>query len=203
MQKLSTAFLLLLVLALPVAAQEETPEAVAKAYLLASQNGDWAKAASFMHPEALGSLKRTLAAIVRLDKKNEMGKQLFNLKDNAEFEELSPEAVFERMITGLTASIPMLKEMLSGSQTTIIGQVTEAPDMMHIVYRMEMKMQNAPVNKLAVMSMKKSGNTWRMLLSGDMEAAFTSLSKALEAEMNHPAPAPPKAAPTKRPVRKR
>lgn len=203
MRKILFVVLLLLTFALPVVAQDETPEAVAKAYLAASQTGDWAKAATLMHPEALASLKRTFAAIIKLDKKNEVAKELFNLKDSLEFEQLSPEAVFTRMISGLTANIPMMKELLSDSQTAIIGQVAEAPDLIHIVYRMEMKMQNAPVTKLAVMSMKKSGNTWRMLLSGDMEAAFTSISKTLEATMNAPAPAPPKSAPTKRPVRKR
>ena len=203
MPKRMFMILLLLALGLPVAAQEETAETVAKAYLAASQTGDWAKAATYMHPEALASLKRTFAAVIRLDKKNEAGKQLFNLKSNAEFEQLSPEAVFERMITGLTANIPMMKELLADSNTTVIGQVPEAVDLIHIVYRMEMKMQNVPVTKLAVMSLKKSGNTWRMLLSGDMEAAFTSISKALEAQMNEPAPTPSKTAPTKRPVRKR
>jgi hypothetical protein len=195
--------LLLFALALPIVAQEETPETVAKAYFAALQADDWTKAATYMHPESLESLKRTLAASVKLDKKNEVGKQLFNLKDNAEFEQLSPAEVFTRVITGLTANLPMMKEMLTDSQTTIIGQVPEAPDLLHIVYRMEMKMQNAPVTKLAVMSLKKSGDTWRMLLSGDMEAAFTTIAKALEAEVNNPAPAPAKAAPAKRPVRKR
>lgn len=203
MRKIPFVCLLLLTFTLPAAAQEETPESVAKAYLAASQTGDWAKAATLMHPEALASLKRMFAAIIKMDKKNEVAKELFNLKDHSEFEQLSPEAVFTRMISGLTANIPMMKELLSDSQTTIIGQVAEAPDLIHVVYRMEMKMQNAPVTKLAVMSMKKSGNTWRMLLSGDMEAAFTSISKTLEAAMNNPAPAPPKAAPAKRPVRKR
>ncbi|MBL8202830.1 MAG: hypothetical protein JNM09_01280 [Blastocatellia bacterium] len=203
MRKVTSIFLLLFAFCLPVMAQEETPEAIAKAYIAASQASDWAKAATYLHPEALGSLKRTFAEILKLDKKDEAGKQLFGLKNNAEFEQLSPSAVFERMIVMLTASTPQIKDILSQAQSSVIGKVPEAPDIMHVVYRTELKLADAPFAKVEVMSLKKSGDTWRLLLSGDLEAAFASVSKALEAEMKNPEPTPPQAAPAKRPVRKR
>jgi hypothetical protein len=57
MRKITVACLLLLALRLSVVAEEETPKTVAKAYIAASQASDWAKAATYLHPDALGSLE--------------------------------------------------------------------------------------------------------------------------------------------------
>lgn len=76
-----------------------------------------------------------------------------------------------------------MKDMLSQAQSTIIGKVAETPDLIHVVYRTD--------------------ETWRLLLSGDLEAAFANISKAIEAEMRNAEPTPSQATPSKRPVRKR
>ena len=64
----------------------ETAESVAKTYFAAMQAGDWARCASLMHPEALGSMKRTFGSIVKADKSGEAAKTLFGLKSAAEFD---------------------------------------------------------------------------------------------------------------------
>jgi len=49
-----------------VQADQDTPEAVAKAYMEATRAGDWAKCASLMHPEALKQI-RGLFPFTKLD----------------------------------------------------------------------------------------------------------------------------------------
>src|SRR5262245_36187217 len=77
-------------------AAQETPESVAKAYFAAMKAGDWAKCASYMHPEALASMKRIFRAIVKADKSGEAAKAVFGLKSGAEYEQLSEPVIFER-----------------------------------------------------------------------------------------------------------
>ncbi len=179
-----TKIFLCLFLCLPALAQatEETPEAVAKAYIAASTASDWSKATSYLDPEALVSFKRMFGEIMKLDKKNEAGKELFGLKNNAEFEQLSGEQVFTKIMEILLASVPQLKQMLSGAQNTIIGQVAEGSDIVHIVYRMNLKIENAPISKVEVMTLKKVGSSWRLQLSGEMEGAITAMAQAMAEE---------------------
>lgn len=201
MTKIISTFLLLLCLSLSAFAQE-TPEAVAKAYMDASTAGDWTKAASFMHPDALASLKRVFGEMMKLDKSNEAGKQLFGLKSNAEFSSLSDTEVFARVFTGLTSTIPQMKEAVSMAQSKIIGSVPEDSDVTHVVYRRESQIQGGKFSKLAVISLKKTGNTWRALLTGDMEGMMTAIAKSAEGQDTPPAIKKP-SVPAKRPVRKK
>ncbi len=198
MTKIVSTFLLLLCFTISTFAQE-TPEAVAKSYMDASVAGDWAKAASYMHPDALASLKRVFGEMMKMDKTNEAGKQLFGLKSNSEFGSLSDSEVFIRVFTGLTTAIPQMKEAVSMSHSTIIGSVAEGAEISHIVYRMETQMFGGKFSKLAVISLKKMDTTWRALLTGDLEGMITAIAKSAESQESAPAAPPAK----KRPVRKK
>lgn len=192
-----------LCLCLPVVAQtsEETPEVVAKAYIAASTAGDWSKAAAFLEPEALASLKGMFSEVMKLDKKNEAGKELFGLKNNAEFEQLSGEQVFEKLISMLIMAVPQMKQILSESQNTILGQVSEGNEIVHVVYRMSVKIGDGSISKVEVMSMKKTGGTWRLKLSQEMEGSLTAMAKALMEKAQEDSATKP--ATTKRPARKK
>jgi hypothetical protein len=195
-----TKIFLCLFFCLPVFAQE-TPEAVAKAYLAASTEMDWAKAANFLDPEALAKLKGMFSEVIKMDKKNEAGKELFGLKNNAEFEQLSGEQVFVKLISVLTSIVPEMKSMLSQAENTILGQVPEGSDVAHVIYRMKMKFGEGSLSKVTVMSMKKSGSTWRVLLTQEMEGSITAMAESLKGKMEEDRAARPPAA--KRPVRRK
>lgn len=198
-----TKIFLCLCLCLPVIAQstEATPESVAKEYIAASTSGDWAKAATFIDPEALVSFKKMFGEVMKMDKKNEAGKELFGLKNNAEFEQLSEEQVFVKLISMLVTVLPQMKQMLSEAQNTILGQVPEGNDVVHILYRMKMKIGDGSISKVDVMSMKKTGGNWRLKLSEEMEGSFTAMAKSLLQKAQEDSAAKPPA--IKRPARKK
>src|SRR4030095_1717991 len=102
-------------------AAQETPESVAKAYFAAMQAGDWVKCASFMHPDALASMKRTFSSVVSADKTGEAAKSIFGLKSSAEFAQLSEPVIFDRLMSFITGSVPEMKSVLSSSTTSILG----------------------------------------------------------------------------------
>lgn len=147
----------------------ESPESVAKAYFAGMQTSNWDKCASLIHTEALGSMKRTFAAIIKADESGGAAKTIFGLKSNDEFAQLSEATVFERLMNFITGAVPEMKSALASSTTTILGKVNEGTDMVHVVYRSQIKMAGAEASEVEIISFKKQGVTWRALLTADME----------------------------------
>jgi hypothetical protein len=162
-------------------AAPDTPESVAKAYFAAMQEGDWAKCASYMHPEALSSMKRILGAIVKADKSGEAVKAVFGLKSAADYQQMSDALVFERVWNFITGAEPTVKTVLASSTNKVLGQVAENPDLAHIVYRTQIKMAGTEMNEVDLISFKKLGATWRALLTSDMEEMFTRFAEGMAA----------------------
>ncbi|MDX2042558.1 MAG: hypothetical protein SF097_15160 [Acidobacteriota bacterium] len=157
----------------------ETPEAVAKAYFAAMQASDWDKCADLLHPEALGSMKRTFAKIINADVSGGAAKTIFGLKTNEEFASLSGATIFERLLNFMSGASPEMKTVLAASKTTVLGKVTEGIDLVHVVYRTQIKMSGAEISEVELMSFKKHGTTWRGLLTADMEEMVTNLAEGL------------------------
>jgi hypothetical protein len=160
-------------------AAQETPESVAKAYFAAMREGDWAKCATFMHPDALASMKRTFAPVINADKSGEAAKAIFGLKSGAEYAQLAEPVIFERLMSFVTNSVPEMKSILASSTTSILGKVDESPTLTHLVYRTLIKVAGAEVNEVELISFKKHGDTWRALLNADMEEMFTKFAEGM------------------------
>ncbi len=158
---------------------QDTPESVAKAYLAAMQAGDWAKCASYMHTEALASMKRNFSSVISSDKTGEAAKSIFGLKSGAEYNQLSEAVIFERLMTFITGSVPEMKAVLAASNSSILGKVDEGPDLTHIVFRTKIKLASAEMNEVDMMSFKKQGTTWRALLTSDMEEMFSKFAEGM------------------------
>ncbi|HEV2669445.1 MAG TPA: hypothetical protein VG324_31300 [Blastocatellia bacterium] len=158
---------------------QETPESVAKAYFAAMQAVDWAKCASFMHPDALASMKRTFATVISADKTGDAAKTIFKLKSAAEYSQLSEAAVFERLMDFITSVAPDMKTALASSTNTILGRVDESPDLAHIVFRSRTKMAGGEVNEVDLISFKKQDSTWRALLTSDMEEMLNRFAEEM------------------------
>ena len=157
---------------------QATPESVASRYMEAMRRGDWAASARLMHPDALRQLKQMFRPIVLAEPTHQVGITFFNVRTPAEYDRLPSEQAFERLMRGLIQMRPELRSAVATSQFEIIGHVTEAPDVAHVVYRMKVTTQGIGVTKTAVMSLRRSGASWRGLLSGDIEGLAAALSRA-------------------------
>jgi hypothetical protein len=97
------------------AAEEATPEAIAKRQLDAFRNLDWTLAAFYTHPKALAQLKAlflpvALAGATAKDNPTaaEMMRVVFAGKDTEELARLEPEAFF-RLVRGISGATPDFK----------------------------------------------------------------------------------------------
>ena len=153
----------------PQVAERVTPEALARVIAEATQKKDWAKFASLMHPAALAEFKGMFAPIVKLEGAAEMRKMLFGVETAAQFDALSDEAAFEKLMANLTANVPGLSEALATSEMILVGSLPEGDDLVHVVYHSGAKTQGVVFSKTAVMTFRRYQGEWRALLAGSFE----------------------------------
>lgn len=156
-----------------------SPESIGRRYSTAPQAGDWDAAARLMHPEATRKFRAMIEPAAKADTSGKMALMFMGVESTSAVATLSDAAFYARVLRNLT-SRPGMKEVLAGSQVTIIGHVKEGTDLAHVVYRTRMSVQFINVEKVETMSLRRMGNTWGMLLSGGIEglaAAFGARSR--------------------------
>ena len=203
-------------------AEQDTPEAVAKAFVAATQTADWAKAASFMHPDSLAQFKKLFEPMFVNEKAAKLAGELFGVKSLAEFDQVSGAQIFEKLMSGIGGMMPGFNEVMGKASFDIIGQIAETPELVHLLYRtraplddMQLKdaadlLKNVTITKLEVMTLKRHGNTWRLTISSEVEAMaqmfanISALAAAAPAEESKGAPrkAPARPANARKPARK-
>ncbi|MGH9834834.1 MAG: hypothetical protein ACREBD_06705, partial [Blastocatellia bacterium] len=78
----------------------------------------------------------------------------------------------------LSAS-PDAKAALSATTNTVLGQVTERSDLVHVVYRTQIKIAGSEATQVDLISFRRQGGAWRALLTSDMEEMFAKLAEGL------------------------
>jgi hypothetical protein len=168
--------------------EQDTPEAVAKAYMEATRAGDTAKCASLMHPEALKQIRGLFGPIiseVKTEKDRQDIESILGVKDRTEFDKLSDEELWARFYSLLYKVSPEMKKALNAFSFEIVGQVQQSPDLVHVVYRMHMKIEapqlKDPISftKLDVMSLRRSESSWRVELKGDLQGIIQAMAAGM------------------------
>src|SRR5262245_18550101 len=170
---------------------QDTPEAVAKAFVAATQTADWAKAASFMHPDSLAQFKKLFEPMFVNEKAARAAGELFGIKSRAEFDQISGAQLFEKLMGWIAGLIPGFSNLMDKASLDIIGHIAETPELVHLLYRTrasldDMQLKEAPdifknvtFTKLEVMTLKRHENTWRLTLSDEVDSMmqmFTNIS---------------------------
>ena len=189
----------------------ETPEQVAHSYIRAMADSRLSIVADEMHPAALERFKGVLVgiaeAIVAAPAERKPSPKIVS----ALFGEAGVEAVkttpardvFVQFMSNLTTFLPQIREMSAGTEHEIIGHVDEGGNVTHVVFRATLKKGSTELTKMDVLSLKRDGEDWKVLLTDDMESLIFNLGHQLVA----PRPAPParsatQATPTPAPARK-
>lgn len=167
----------LLVLAFaPGLAAQATPEQVVQRYFDSFRTGDYAANVALMHPEALQSMKETMSGLVALPGAAEEPEfqEMFGVSTLAEFNQLDPAVLFERIIRTQLED-PEMREIMSGSQTTVLGHVMEGDSVAHVVYRMRMSIGEMEMDQVQVSPLKRADGEWRMLLTGSLAGMMNAV----------------------------
>jgi hypothetical protein len=163
---------------LPARAQDrpETPEAVTRQFGAAMRANDWVGTAQLMHPDALAHFRGMFLPILRADTSGQLCQRLFATTSSAEIAALPDVELFARFFRTLVSGTPELGGMFAGADMVPVGHVREGDDA-HVVFRMKVAADGVTITKVQAMSLRRSGLTWRVLLSGEFEGLATALAR--------------------------
>ncbi|TPW17947.1 MAG: hypothetical protein FD130_457 [Halothiobacillaceae bacterium] len=72
----------------------------------------------------------------------------------------------------------------------VLGEVKEGNDIAHVVTRTKVSVGEVEVEAMEVVSFKKSGDSWKALMSGKMKGMANQLRAALTQQQNRQPPPP-------------
>lgn len=169
-------------------AHAQSPESVARGYMEAMRAGDMEQVVTYMHPSALEKFKGILVEVADImaaadpvaDPKKSAGlKMLFGEEGPQMVKTAEAKEVFVRFMRNLTAAIPRMRQMLASSTYQFIGHVDEGGNQTHVVYRATLETGGAEVTKMEVLTLKRDGEEWRVMLTGDIESLVGGLGRQL------------------------
>ena len=184
-------FLFLLALAFtPLAAraaEEATPEAIAKRQIEAMRALNWDVVAKYTHPKALEqmqSLFMPVAIAGSAAKDNpaaeEMMRIVFAGKTANELATVTPSAFFKIVMSGISGATPDFKNAMTNMEVQVLGHVNETENLAHVVYRLSRPLAEGTATKIAVTSVERDGDTWKALLNADLENVARAISSRLQ-----------------------
>jgi len=167
----------------------ETPEEVANSYMRAMADSRLTMVADDMHPAALEKFKSVLAGIAETisaapaERKPspKLVSALFGEGGVESVKQTPARDVFIQFMSNLTTFLPQIREMAAGTQHEIIGHVDEGGNVTHVVFRATLKRGKTELTKMDVLSLKRNGEEWRVLLTDDLEGLIYSLGQQLTA----------------------
>ena len=176
-------------LALTFAVHAAPPEEVAKGYMEAVKSGDMEQVGTFMHPAALEKFKGILVQVAEIvatadasadPKRNTAIKVLFGDEKPAAAKEVPAKDLFIRFMRNLTGAVPLMRQMLANSAYDFIGHVDEGGNQAHVVYRATLATGGATVTKMEVLTLKRDGDEWKVMLTGDIESFVGGLTRQFQ-----------------------
>lgn len=188
MKKLLVTFIFLLLAtftSLPVLAAEsveETPKAVAERLSATLKKGDWEAYAQLMHPDALTRFRQMFAPLAEMPEAREVLSTFFNVEVPEEFRKLTDRQVFVRLMANLEENVPGFGEAMRNLEMTVIGQVPEGKELMHVVYRSDTAVDKLTVTSTDVLTLRRTPQGWRALLTASIEGLAEQLMASVGAE---------------------
>jgi hypothetical protein len=161
-------------------------EKVVDEYIKAMTHGNLQACASLMHPKALEGLQNLLLPILEMAEEADAQATFLTLFSGVESAEelaaLSKEDFFVSFLKGSLFSQPEIFEAMKTMQVTIIGTAPEGDQVVHVLYRLKMNMMGATIEELETISLERSDDTWRLLLSGDIKSTAEKIKTAFASQ---------------------
>ncbi len=158
------------------------PSAAVRQYIDAVGAGRYEEMAALMDPAALEKLRDMLLPVL-LEVPASAGATGVLLLDgvpNAEkARQLSGSEFMAAFFKGIARQNPAFGEAMRSASGEIIGSVPEGTGLVHVVCRSRAKAGDITMTKMTVVSVLRVGDTWRIVLSGEIEGLAESIRKNL------------------------
>ncbi|KAA3635765.1 MAG: hypothetical protein DWP97_04145 [Calditrichaeota bacterium] len=140
------------------------------------KQGNWSGFSEYVHPEALNEFKNSMWEVMvylagqDTTPGSDTYLEMFGLnKVDGKLVEPSAKDFFDNTFKGISQLVPMFTEAMSSTEYEILGNVKEGDTLVHVVTRSTATMMGTTITKMEIASLKKSGDSWKMLLSAEFE----------------------------------
>lgn len=169
-------------------AEDESPEQVAEAYIAAFKKDGMAGATAYMHPDELERFRESLVPVLAIEPGLgvEIRKGIFGAEVTAEdLKAMSAEAFMKGFMA--FADKQMKAANAEVVSIEIVGRVTEG-DVVHLVTRGLASAGDVKLTTMEVVSLKRDGKVWRLMLSGKIDGMAEMIKARIKAHPAAPAP---------------
>ncbi|WP_455201399.1 hypothetical protein [Kaarinaea lacus] len=154
-----------------------TPEHIADQYYQLIDANQWSNIADMMHETALTEFKTKLLPTLKpLNHSGKSGllKKTFGKEATYEDASKASNKEFFVNVVGNVASL-VRNTGIRNTQTTVIGKMPEGKDVVHVLVRETYRLGEIKISNMEVLSFKKSGDGWALLLSGKIRGLVQTL----------------------------
>ena len=144
-----------------------SPEAVVSKAIDAVNHGRVDEFADAMDPDSLEEFRAAVVATIDTAVKRVGEAKLLEsfpgVKSVKALKALDAPHLFAGVVQRMTAD-PEFRKALAKTKIDVFGHVSEGDDKAHVVYRSEMKQGEVDIVRLNVVTLRKSGQTWKMAI---------------------------------------
>jgi len=157
-------------------------EKVVAASEQAARKGDWDTFAALIHPDSLQDFKALFVPVLQAAAKKGGDEQadLLTLFDGAKNLKTvltwEPKEFFARFAKGYASRAP-LKDTFASTTRRVLGMVSEGSTQVHVVVRATRKIEKAEISRVEVVTLKRSGRDWKMLLPSELRVVAETIKR--------------------------
>jgi hypothetical protein len=167
--------------ALPPVA-DTVAQGVARAYLQAVHRRDWATATQLVHPAALGRFKGAFVLLAAGDTGKMLVTDLFQLPDIEALERMPERQLYQRFMERVGSGAAGGAAATPEAQVDMLGTVAESDTLRHIVYRITMTVDGAPLPAVGVLTARRDGAEWKVELAAEVDAMIAGIRRGMARE---------------------
>jgi hypothetical protein len=157
----------------------DTPEEVCGVYFNLLREGEWGTVAELYDSQALADFKDMMSFILEIpdEEATEVFSAIFGPGTTKEdLTAMSDSEFFSSFLGGVMAQTAVIGQ-LDFTDYKVLGSVPEGDDVRHVVTRMHVELGEIKVEAMEVISFRKRGDDWKILMQGKMKGVAEQLRK--------------------------
>jgi len=160
----------------------DTPEEIAVSYFDLLKQHQWAKAAELYDSLSLAEFKEMMSFLLEIPDENAsqvLGSILGPGSTKASFKSMSDIAFFSIFLEKVMEQASKVGE-LQFDKVNVLGSIMEGDSVQHVLVRTNVSIGDVTLESMEVISFKKTGGDWKILMQGKIKGMAQQLRKAFE-----------------------
>lgn len=164
-------------------AQSDPTRTIVENYLSAQRSLNWKAAASYIAPTDLAEFKKSCQAVFSgipgLIDTTILRPTSFGKRTSAEIASADSVSYYAGIYTTVFELYPVMQEMFTNANNTILGSVNEGDTLKHFTCRAKTTAQQEKVNNIEIVTLQKVGGKWYVMAKRSLEQMVGLLRRSI------------------------